>query len=377
MEQSYGFIREIQRKAKDYLFSGLRVSLCKWLIILILAFLVLDLELSNTLESLVRSFSSEPSFIVALYTLFGYGIFWFVSLPFDYYRGYVLEHRFELSTENVSGWFRSKIKASVLSLLLILLLVEGIYNFMWLNPTYWWMFLWVATAFAAAFLLYISPVLIMPLFFKFPKLEDKELLNRLTKLANKAGIKIIGVFEMKAEVKTKKAIAALTGIGNTRRMLLSDTFLSNYTNDEIESVMGHEIGHHIFGHIWKSTIMLSAALLLILFISHLTLQNISLFFNVHMDSVASLPLFALTFGLLFMAFIPVMNTLSRRAEGNCDQYELELVGKPEAYISSMIKLCDQNLRYACPSPLIEFLLYDHPSGKNRVERALAYKRRVQ
>ena len=97
--------------------------------------------------------------------------------------------------------------------------------------------------------MYVSPVLIMPLFFKFPRLKDDELLGRLTRLADKAGIKIIGVFEMKAGAKTKKATAALTGIGNTRRMLLSDTFLSNYSTDEVESVMGHEIGHHIYGHI--------------------------------------------------------------------------------------------------------------------------------
>jgi STE24 endopeptidase len=179
---------------------------------------------------------------------------------------------------------------------------------------------------------------------------------------------------MKAEAKTKKATAALTGIGNTRRMLLSDTFLSNYSTDEVESVMGHEIGHHIYGHIWKFALMLSVFFLFVLFIASQIAQPVSAFFNLeHINSVSSLPLLALVFGLLYVGFSPLMNTLSRLAEGHCDQYELDLVQKPDAYISSMVKLCDQNLRYAYPSPFTEFMFYDHPSGKKRVERALVYK----
>jgi len=375
MAEIYGFNEEMQRKAKNYLHSGFKISLFKGVVILVLTLLVLGFRVSAALENSVRFYVSEPSLVVALYTLIGYGIFWLVSFPFDYYKQYVLEHGFQLSIETVGRWFRDKVKISILSLLLILSFVEGIYNFMWLNPTYWWFFLWLVAAFVIAFLMYVSPVLIMPLFYKFPRLKDEELLNRLTKLANKAGIKIIGVFEMKAGTKTKKAIAALTGIGKTRRMLLSDTFLSNYSNDEIESVMGHEIGHHIYGHIWKFTVMFSAGFLFALSIANQILQVTFGFFGLdHVDSVASLPLLALVLGLVYVGFTPLMNTISRWAEGRCDQYELDLVQKPDAYISSMVKLCNQNLRYAYPSYLIEFMFYDHPSGKKRVERALTYKR---
>jgi STE24 endopeptidase len=374
MSDSYGFNEETQRKAKNYLYSGLRASLVRGIVIFFLALLVFALRLSTALENFVRAYVSEPSLIVALYTLIGFAVFWLVSFPFDYYEEYVLEHKFELSTETLGMWFLDKVKASILSVLFILFLVEGIYNFMWLNPTYWWFFLWLVATLVTAFFMYVSPVLIMPLFFKFPRLKDEELLNRLTKLTNKAGIKIIGVFEMKVGEKTKKANAALTGIGNTRRILLSDTFLSNYSNDEIESVMGHEIGHHIYGHTWKFSIMFSGIFLLVLFITSQILQATFGFFGLErVDSVASLPVFALVLGLLFASFTPLINMLSRRAEGNCDQYELDLVEKPDAYISAMVKLSDQNLGYAYPSPLMEFLLYDHPSGKKRIERALIYK----
>jgi STE24 endopeptidase len=375
MSESYGFNEETQHKAKNYLYTGLKTSLCKSIVIFVLALLALGLGLSSALAEIIQSYVSEPALIVFLYTLIGYGIFWLVSLPFDYYKEYVLEHKFELSTETLGVWFRDNVKMSVLFAIFVLSFVEGIYNFMWLNPTCWWLFLWVVTVFIIALIMYVSPVLIMPLFYKFPRLKNDELLDRLTKLADKAGIKIIGVFEMKAQAKTKKATAALTGIGNTRRMLLSDTFLSNYSNDEVESVMGHEIGHHIYGHIWKFTLLICIFVLFALFITNQIVQSISAFFNLEpINSVSSLPLLALVFGMLYVGFTPLMNTLSRLAESSCDQYELDLVQKPDAYISSMVKLCDQNLRYAYPSPLIEFMFYDHPSGKNRVERALTLKR---
>jgi STE24 endopeptidase len=375
MSESYGFNEDMQHKAKNYLYSGLRTSLCKSTVIFVLTLLALGLGLSTALEKSIQSYVSEPLLIVFLYALIGYGIFWLVSLPFDYHKDYILEHKFELSTETLGTWFRDKVKMSILFALFILSFVEGIYNFMWLNPTYWWLLLWIVTVFIIALVMYVSPVLIMPLFYKFPRLKDEELLSRLTKLADKAGIQIIGVFEMKAGAKTKKAIAALTGVGSTRRMLLSDTFLSNYSTDEIESVMGHEIGHHIYGHIWKFTLLMSGFILFALFITSQIVQPISAFFNLeNINSVSSLPLFALVLGLLYVGFTPLTNTLSRLAESHCDQYELDLVQKPDAYISSMVKLCDQNLRYAYPTSFIEFMFYDHPSGKKRVERALIYKR---
>lgn len=308
-----------------------------------------------------------------MYTLIGFVAFWLVSLPFDYPKGYILEHKFGLSTEGSRGWFYDDVKISVLSLLVVLLFVEGVYNFMWFNLTYWWFYVWLVSAFFIALFTYVAPVLIMPLFYKFPRLEDQDLLNILTKLADKAGKKVIGVFQMKAGTKTKKATAALTGMGKTRRMLLSDTFLSKFSKEETESVMGHEIGHHIYGHIWKFTCLLAGAFLLMLFITNQILQVGSGFFGIQrIDSIASLPLLALSLGLLYACFAPLMNTLSRHAEGQCDQYELDLVQNPDAYISAMTKLCDQNLRYAYPNSTIEFLFYDHPCGKKRIDRALAY-----
>jgi STE24 endopeptidase len=318
---------------------------------------------------------SEPSLAVASFISIGFVVFWLVSLPFDYLGGYFWEHKFELSTENLSSWFRDNAITAILYFLIVLTFVEGAYNFMWLDATYWWLFTWLVSVVFIAFFIYITPVCIMPLFYKFPKLKDEQLLSQLTKLADKAGIKIIGIYEMKSGAKTRKATAAMAGIGNTRRMLLSDTFLSSSSIDEIETTLGHEIGHHVHGDLWKSIPLFSAAFLFILFAADLTLHASTGFFGLgSFDSIASIPLLALVLGLFYAALTPLANTISRRWEARCDQYALDLVGKPNAYISKMIKLCDQNLRYAYPNPIIESTFYNHPSGKKRIERALTYEK---
>ena len=375
MKSLYPFNPDTQKKAKDYLYTGLEVSICKGIVLVSLAFLVLWLRLSIAAVNWIQRYAPEQSLTLAILVVVGYGIFWLISLPFDYGRGYVLEHKFGMSTERKLGWIVDNVKASLLSLLVAFAFVEGAYNFMWLSPAYWWFFTWLVSAVFIVFFMYATPVLIMPLFYKFPRLKDEELLNSLTKLADKARIRVLGVFEMKAGTKTRKAIAALTGIGGTRRMLISDTFLSRFSKEETESAMGHEIGHHIYGHIWKFTVLFTGAFLVILFITDQTMPVDSQFFGMqNIDSVASLPLLALTIGLLYALLTPLANTLSRRAEAQCDQYTLELTQKPDVYISTMTKLCDENLRYAYPNSLVEFVFYDHPSGEKRIERALNFKR---
>jgi STE24 endopeptidase len=180
---------------------------------------------------------------------------------------------------------------------------------------------------------------------------------------------------MKASVKTKKAIGALAGIGNTRRIILSDTLLNKYTPDEIECVIGHELGHHVYRHLGKLLAMVSVLFFVGLFIVDQVLQRTVTYFGFSgIGDIASLPLLALVLGLFFLIVTPIQNTISRKLEGHADQYELELVNKPDAHISLMVKLYDQNLRHADPHPIIEFIYHSHPSGKKRIERARRYKR---
>jgi STE24 endopeptidase len=283
-----------------------------------------------------------------------------------------LGRKFGLLSSTSGKWFTDKLKMPAISFAAFFLIETGLslnlFNLTWL---------FVATSISAivAIFVFSSAAFSDSHFYKCVKLKDEELMSRFTKLFNAAGLKSIRVLELKTEKLTTKGIAASSGIGFTKRILLSDTLLSIYSKDEIESVVGHEIGHHKKGHLWKYAGVFTFFLITAFTISTLIVQSINGRLGLGgLYSAASIPLWALVFGVAFACFVPLLNMLSREAEGECDQYELELVGKPEAYISSMIKLGEQNLRYATPNNLVEIVFYNHPSCTERVERALIFKK---
>ena len=303
-----------------------------------------------------------------------YIVIWAIMLPLSYYEGFFLEHKYDVSTQTLKSWISDQLKGFFLSLVLILVVIEVIYYLLRELPDLWWVVAWVFMTVFSIIMAYVAPVILMPIFFKYEPLSDEDLRERLLGLAKKANVNAVGVFKMKAGVKTKRAVGALAGLGNTRRIILSDTLLDNYTADEIEGVIGHEIGHHFYKHIGKMIVQGSIVMFIGLFIANQLLQRtIGYFGFTEISDIAALPLFGLILIVFFMILIPIENTISRKAEGQADQYELDLVQKPDAFISSMTKLCDQNLRNADPHPIIEFLFYDHPSGKKRVERAIGFK----
>jgi STE24 endopeptidase len=262
--------------------------------------------------------------------------------------------------------FKSFLISALISLLLIPILFIAINT---LN--FWWVYAWLGGTVFTIFISYIAPTVLMPVFYQFEELEDSELSNRLRDLADKAGIDIVGSYKMGAEEKTKKAVGGLTGMGSTRRIILSDTLLDNYSKDEIETVIAHELGHHVNNDVWKGIIRNSLMMLVGLFVVNISLPEISNFFGVE-PGIASLPLFSVIIGIVFFIISPIENTISRIQERKADRFALELTGKPDAAANSFLKLSKQNLSNAAPHPLVEFLFHDHPSSLKRVKRAKNY-----
>src|SRR3989304_992635 len=260
--EQYGFDARLQQKAKKYQNVKLLTSLFEYMFLFVASFLTLNFGISTGLRSSVLGYTSDPWLATALYFLVGFLCLWLVSLPFDYYKEYVIEHKFGLSTQTLSSWLSDQAKGLILGIVILMIIVQGVYYSLRTFPIYWWIVVWIFFSLGMLAISYIEPVVIMPLFFKYPPLKEAQLIERLTKLAKKAGIKVVGVFEMKAGVKTKKAVGALAGVGNPRRIILSDTLLANYTHDEIEGVIGHELGHHVFHHIGKMIVMFSVMMLI-------------------------------------------------------------------------------------------------------------------
>ncbi|MCJ7734843.1 MAG: M48 family metalloprotease, partial [Anaerolineales bacterium] len=239
-------------------------------------------------------------------------------------------------------------------------------------PETWW--LWTA-GFLLLFnvlLANLAPILLFPLFNKFSPLDEghKDLGERLLSLSQKAGIQVMGVYKFDMSRRTKSANAGLTGLGNTRRIILGDTLLDEFQPDEIETVLAHELGHQK-----NHDIPLGMAVQMILTLGGLYLTSLGLswgisnFGFVSISDIAALPLFALSLGFYGLITMPISNGFSRWREELADDFALKLTGKGQAYASALTRLSNQNLADVDPEPWVEFLLHSHPALSKRIQRA--------
>src|ERR1051326_3103476 len=213
---------------------------------------------SNTLSALARRLGGDHYALnLFLYVLFLSAISKILGFTLDFY-GFRLEHRFNLSNQRFGSWIKDEFKGWVLGLVLGAFLAEIVYALIRISPQYWWLLAWIIFIGMFVFFAQIAPVVLFPLFYKFVPLQNEELKARLVRLGERAGTRVRGVYEWKLSEKSKKANAALTGLGNTRRIILADTLLENYSNDEIEAVLAHELGHHVHGHMIKMIVVQAA-----------------------------------------------------------------------------------------------------------------------
>jgi STE24 endopeptidase len=221
----------------------------------------------------------------------------------------------------------------------------------------------------------LAPVVLFPIFYKFEPLENEDLRRRLVLLSEHAGTRVRGVYRWKLSEKSKKANAALTGLGATRRIILADTLLDNYGPEEIEAVLAHELGHHVHRHILKSIIVQAAITLLGFWIANFVLHYaVDHHTFEELSDFANLPLLALTATAISLLLMPALNAYSRFNERQADLYAFESIASVDPFISSMNKLAQQNLAERTPSKLVESLFHSHPSISKRVAAAEAFGR---
>jgi len=287
--------------------------------------------------------------------------------PLDFYSGYTLEHKYGLSNQSVKDYFLESFKGFGLGLILnsvfLLIFYYLLHNF----SEYWWLIgFFVVEAFMVV-LANLAPTIIFPLFYKFTPLEKEALVKQLTELSEKNGVTVKGIFEMDMSKNTKKANAALTGIGNTRRIILSDTLINEFTEDEIETIIAHELGHKNHNHMWKLMGIQSIMLFSVFYLSDIVLNAFYGDFGYRgIDDIAALPLLVITLTAVSVCFMPVVNSLSRYFEVQADTFALNATHKSEAFISAMERLAVMNLADKEPHPLKEFIFHSHPSIRKRV-----------
>lgn len=296
-----------------------------------------------------------------------------IALPLTFYHGVVLEHRYGLSTEPGTRWWRNHAKVAAVSLVGLVaaaLVVSGLLRW---SPEWWWVGAAACFTVLLVLVVQLAPVLLLPLFYDVRPLVDQRVTQRVLALAEQAGLPVLGVFEWRLGDHTNKANAALVGLGRTRRILLSDTLLAQYSEAEIETVLAHEFAHHVYGDVWSAMATEAALIGMGFYLGDLMLSASA--GTVGLDGkgdVAGLPLLLLVAGVVSLGLMPVSNALSRAHERRADRYALDMTGNVEALVRAIRRLAAQNLAEEQPSRLVRLLLHSHPSFASRIEAARSH-----
>jgi Zn-dependent protease with chaperone function len=297
-----------------------------------------------------------------------------VALPLAFYSGFLLERRYGLSNERLRGWLLDQAKSFAIGIVLGGGAALLIYGCIALSPDRWWLIAGGVFALIIVGLTNLAPVLLLPIFYTVKPLDRESLRARLLSLADRAGARVLGAYEWGLAEKTKKANAALTGIGTTRRILVSDTMLAEYSDEEIEVVLAHELAHHVHGDIWKGILFESGLILAGFYLASRVLRALADPLGLQgIDDVAGLPLLLLAAGAVSLVMVPVAHAMSRAFERSADRFALTLTRNPSAFISAMRRLGAQNLAEEHPSRIVQWLFYSHPPLRERIAAAETFR----
>ncbi|AFH49751.1 STE24 endopeptidase [Ignavibacterium album JCM 16511] len=353
--------------SKKYNNIKLAISISETVLLFILTFLFLSFGYSKALSDWLYTFTQSDYIVLVLFTIIIGVAVSIIFFPLNFYSSFILEHKYNLSNQTLLKYFTEGIKSTVVSgvigIPILLLFYFILKNF----GDNWWLVFAVAMFFISVILSQLFPIVIFPIFYKVKPIEDEELKERIKSLAIQAGLKVQDVYSFDMSKNTKKANAAFTGLGKTKRIILGDTLLSSYTKDEIETVIAHELGHYKKKHILKNIIYGTMNSFLVFYvISILYKSTLNWFGFSSITEIAALPLLTLWAMLIGLMQTPLGNMLSRKFEYEADQYAIETTKKPLSFIQTLNKLTDQNLGDKEPHPFVEWFFYSHPSIKKRV-----------
>jgi len=296
-----------------------------------------------------------------------------LELPFAWYQGYWLERRYGLTTQILAHWLADHVKAVTASGVVMWSGLVAVYAAIVLWPERWWLAAAGVFTVAMVLLARLAPVLLLPIFYRVRPLRRPELSERLLRMAERAGAPVLGVYEWAISGHTRKANAALAGIGRSRRILLSDTMLEAYSDDEIEVVLAHELAHHVHGDLWLGMALRTATLFAGAWLASVALAAAVPWLGLRgLADPAGAPLLLFVAGASSFLFLPLANALSRAQERRADHFALKLTRNPEAFVTAMRRLAQQNLAEERPSALARWLFYSHPPLGERIAAAQAW-----
>lgn len=353
--------------SKKYNNIKLAVGIFDGILTFILIFLFVSAGLSKSLASYLSLFIDNQYLVFIAFTAFTGLALAIIFLPLSFYSSYILEHKYNLSNQTIIKWVWENLKGVLLSAIIGLPLLVFFFFVINKYEAMWWLPLAIGLFFFSVILARLVPTLILPIFYKVVPLENESLKQKIESLAINAGLRVKNIYSFNMSKNTKKANAAFTGLGKTKRILLGDTLLDNYSEDEIETVIAHELGHYKRKHIIKN-------LLIGTFSSFFTLYLISVLYNWSLswfgfssiNQIAALPILSLWAMLIGLISSPLTNIISRKFEYEADEYAIESTKKVSSFIKVLEKLTEQNLGDNDPHPFVEWFFYSHPSIQHRI-----------
>lgn len=353
--------------SKRYNNIKLAVGITEGILTFILIYLIVALGFSSSLEKYLTSLFPNKYLLFVCYVTVTGIIMGVLFSPFSFYSGFYLEHKYKLSNQTFAKWMLEGLKGLLVSAVIGLPVLLFFFYVINAYGDLWWLPLAVGMFFLSVVLAQLVPVLILPIFYKVTPLSNENLKSKIESLAVHAGLKVKNIYSFNMSKNTKKANAAFTGLGKTKRILLGDTLLESYSDDEVETVIAHELGHYKKKHITKN-------LLIGTFTSFFTLYLIAVLYKLSLswfgfeaiNEIAALPILSLWAMLVGLIISPITNIISRKFEYEADEYAVTSTKKISAFKSVLEKLTEQNLGDKDPHPFVEWFFYSHPSIKKRI-----------
>ena len=313
--------------------------------------------------------SNQPLHIVGYLAVFG-AAYYLVMWPLHFYGSFVLEHRFGLSRMTLKAWWIRETKQIGVSAILGVLLVEGFYVLLRHAPRSWPIWATVGWVGFSVILARVFPTILLPIFYKTSPMHDDPLVKRLLDLCQRVGLSALGVFRFNLGAETRKANAALAGLGKTRRVLLSDTLISEFTPDEIEGVLAHELAHHRYRHITKLLVISAVGSWAAFALTDLFGRRWGSTLGLHgLSDIAGFPALSLWLSVLGLIGLPLQNALSRYFEWQADHFAVATTNLPHAFADALRRLAALNLADPNPPAWVVWLFYDHPPITQRIQAA--------
>ena len=299
-----------------------------------------------------------------------------IQFPLAIYEGYIREHKYGLATQTFGPWLGDQLKGLLIGVVLGGLIAMILFGIVRRLPNTWHIWGAIAAMLFVIFTVMIAPVYLLPMFNKVTRLDDPKVTQPILSMARANGIPAHDVFQIDASRQTTRMSANVSGFGKTMRITLNDNLLRRGSPEEIQSVMGHEMGHYVLNHIYKD--MLFIFVVIVAFFAFLrwgltwTLARWGAQWHIQgIGDTAVLPLVFFLGTLFFFVLTPIQNTQTRTTESEADMFGLNASRMPDGFAQAAIHLGEY--RKMSPGPVEEWIFFDHPSGRNRICAAMRWK----